>query len=216
MTQKRYPETHYKKWISDREVNLLWDFVEKNCIAPMQLVFKLQITFGVRVSDAVRINIRDLDFQNKVWSFQMVKTRRILDLPLSNEIITYLRSYIGIYNNQIQWNDGYLAWSPYNGQQHIQESSTRAVWKKFRDKAGFTKAYHTRDYEDGRKIRLYRLTNHVLRHYVINKLYEATKDIRLAAGVAGHSNPGITMKHYFDTASTDRLRSALELIHKNN
>jgi integrase len=190
----RYPETGYKKYMTDDEVKLFLNFVKSKFHPSFYIGAIFMAKYGLRVSDACKIRLQDIDFINQTITIDQMKTGKVYDLPLTEDILQHVRAFITIFELQIQDHNGYLLWSPASDI-HILESSYRAIWKSFRDQYGFNNAYHYREYSDGRVIKLTRLTNHALRHYVANKIMDKA-DVRYACAVLGHSNPSVTLKHY--------------------
>lgn len=185
--EKRYIETGYRKNITEDQVRQLKEFVEKECVQPVQLCFKFMLK-GLRVSDACRVQLTNIDWQNKKVNLIQYKTQWPVTVWLDEDFFQYLKAYCLIFKTDIEKHNNYLCFSPYNkfddpDEAHIQESSCRAVWKKFRDAFGFTTPYYTSI--DGKQC--YELTNHVLRRRAVNKAMDLThNDLRVAQKIAGH------------------------------
>lgn len=197
---KRYKETGYKRTITEEIKRQVDDWFDKKCIPPLIAGHKF-MTKGMRVSDACRVKIDNIDFMSKQIRIIQLKTKYPLIVYLDENILQWLKAYILIFKREIDDHLGYICFSPYYKPEnpesaHIQETSFRWVWKQFRDAMHYNIPYYT--CIDGKK--LYDLTPHVLKRRAVTTAYAVSKDIRVAQKVGGHKRIETTFKYLNEPA----------------
>lgn len=157
---------------------------DKHC-----LLFQYQATLGLRVSEAVKINVKDINAQTRELKIYAPKTDSTDYLLIPEALFNSTLKYYEKHEKEVKDADGYLF---FNGRSHINTNYTRKVFRDYCNKAGLVESYGMADesYRESRK--LYRLTTHSLRHYAITRFYNATKDQQAAKVFARHSRSNTT------------------------
>lgn len=200
----RYPEFHYKKFISEEEKQKLEAFVNDSCGPQVRLVFRFMFKYGLRVGQATIIQLEDLDFNNRILHIKKFKTSKPYDLPIDEALIQFLRAYIAVFELDIKKYHGFLAFRK-TACMHVTTSTCRWVMARFRQAFNLNDPYAT--CKDGKE--LHRICNHVLRHRAVDKVMDKTGDIRKAAALCGHSSPEITFRYYVSVASIEQMREVV-------
>ncbi len=194
-------ETGYIKSISDKQIIELDNYFSK-CEPPIKLTYMWMRHFGLRVSDAVSIKIENIQ-EGKLIK-EMVKTKKIIELPIPTEILLFLNQYISFFRKKITKANGYLAFSKYN--EHIQTGTIRTHFKIFRDKYGYNTPYRIKT--SGQK--QFNMTPHALRHFVADELYKKTNNVKLIQTILGHKKSSTTIDRYIGKTSNKTMLEALK------
>ena len=207
MRKDRYGRitTGYKKYIDSEELKQMDSFFSEQ-IPQIQCAYLFSRFLGLRRSDAVRVRIDNI--QNGMLEMIQFKTGYSIQLPVKEEVLDWLKSYIKIFQFQIHEHQGYLCFAPPTGRGnglHITPSSLTDKYSKFR-KEHPCNPYYVRT--NGNP--LYRLTNHALRHNVIDHVYRQTKDIKAAQAVAGHVRADTTMNVYVSKPAPADLKEPMQ------
>lgn len=142
---------------------------------------------GIRVSECVGLDIKDIDFNNcRASVFR--KGGKIQNIPLSDEVIEVLKRYLAVREKE-KTEDNALFLSMQKKRMRTQ--TVEAMVNKYCEAIGT----------------VYRITPHKLRKTYGTELYQETGDIYLVASALGHENINTTKKHYAEQ-SEDRLREA--------
>ena len=178
------------------------------------LLFSYQAYLGLRIGEAVRLNMRDINFDTRELVIKTEKSHvldtLLIPLPLFNETVAYIKSYISGRNS-----DGYLFY-PEKGKStrdslFLDQNYVRKKFREYVIRAKLNEAYATsNETVQGRSLRmLHRLTTHSLRHYAITKFSKSVNgNLILTSKFARHSEPKITMT-YINTQK-EELYSAIE------
>lgn len=202
------------KCFSDAQLKAFFDIAGKDS-PKLALLFKLQAQLALRIGEAVKVSIKDIDFSTREILIRTEKAQildtMILPLPLFNELIDYIKAN----TKEIESADGYI-FVPDNKKTIRKNTylSPHFVRNKFREyvaKACIDEVYGITDESDpNRKTRrLHRLTSHSLRHFGITTFSKQNNgNLVLSSRFARHKNPNTTLL-YINT-SKEELYSAIE------
>jgi len=153
-------------------------------------IFTLFLTTGIRVSELIGINIRDVDFDNR--SFKVMRKGGNEDiLFFDDETDNALTAYI----EERKAADTYSLDAPLFLSSQGKRINVRTVEKLVEKYARITSP-------------LKKITPHKLRTTYGTMLYQETGDIYLVADVLGHKDVNTTRKHYADTEISQRRKAA--------
>ena len=166
------------------------------------LLFAYQAHVGLRVGEALRINIRDIKFETRELAIRTEKAGTLdillIPLPLFKETLDYIESN----TKGIEGSGGYLFFKEQgkstNPQPFVDVNYVRNEFKRYRDLAGLAEVYDQSDESShgGKGRNLHRLTTHSLRHYAITHFAEQTNgNIFLTSKFARHLKPDTTMTY---------------------
>jgi integrase/recombinase XerD len=147
---------------------------------------------GMRVSEACRLEIGDIDSKRGLIHIRQGKGRRDRYVMLSERLLLSLRQYWRLTQPK-----GPHLFPGKDPGTHISDSSLRDALKAAIQKAGITK----------------RVTLHVLRHSFATHLHEAGADIRVIQVLLGHSSIRTTA-HYTQVSQRHiaSVKSPLDLL----
>jgi len=153
-------------------------------------IVTLFLTTGIRVSELVGINIRDIDFDNR--SFKIMRKGGNEDiLFFDDETDKALQDYL----EERKAADTFSLDAPLFLSSQNSRITVRAVENMVKKYAGITTP-------------LKKITPHKLRTTYGTMLYQETGDIYLVADVLGHKDVNTTRKHYADTEISQRRKAA--------
>jgi integrase len=180
MPKRKHHTTVWSKNInrnfSDEELEKFFSVVSNK---KHLICFKLQAYLGLRISEAVSVNIKDIDFERRklrVWSF---KTKEMDFLHLHDKIFESIQTWVRIQHSEIEKHDGFLIFSC-GGKTHMSRDTMRHIFKTYLKKVKlddcYVELYTTGNQCHGKASsrKLYRLSTHSLRHYYITKIYKKT------------------------------------------
>ncbi len=114
----------------------------------LRLLFSYQAQLGLRVGEAVKLNIKDIDFQTRELTIKSEKSNTldilIIPIPLFRQTLEYIKPN----NKQIESSVGYLFFKEegYYSERNEQYLSKNYVRNRFRfyvQRAGLDKVYGT-------------------------------------------------------------------------
>jgi len=158
----------------------------------VRLVFLLQAFLGLRISEACKIRISDLDLeQRRVW-VRSAKGSTPSSMFLVNEVHQPLVDYCKAKKKELEQQD-YLFPShaeQYNTKSrfpHISPNFCRKYFSKTRKLLGLNMTYGQSDEAEGRKAhKLHKLTTHSFRRWFIQNVHAKTGDLMLTQKLARH------------------------------
>ena len=146
---------------------------------------------GLRMMEACRLRVSDIDSKRMVLHIQAGKTRRDRYVMLSKKLLLLLRQYWKI----VRPHD--LLFPGRSPQGHVTPQSVREVFRKALHRAGITK----------------NVTPHVLRHSFATHLLEAGTDLAVIQALLGHQSPLSTSRYvHVSTRHLACTKSPLDLI----
>jgi integrase len=162
----------------------------------MVLLFSYQAILGLRIGEAVRIHIRDINLKKKELRIDTEKGKRIDYLPIPQQLFDKTLNFITQNEYEIASHKGFLFWSEcYPGRNdcpHIHTNYARTLFQKAVKRAGIDETYAVSVGETSKL--LHRLTPHSLRHYAItNHAKRNNGNIVLTSKFARHRDIDTTM-----------------------
>lgn len=153
--------------LSQEEVVRLLDSVDN---LKHKTILMLIYSAGLRVGEAVRLKIEDIDSERKLIYLKSAKGKKDRYTLLSDVALKNLREYFKAYRPKEYLFEG----AP--GRKHIAERSVQEVFKRATGMAGIRK----------------HVTVHSLRHSFATHLLEAGTDLRYIQEVLGHASSKTT------------------------
>jgi site-specific recombinase XerD len=167
-------------------------------------IITLLLGTGIRVSECVGLNIRDINFDNK--SFLVTrKGEKESILYLNDDIIIALQNYLSIRNDRLEL-------------KNIDPNTVDAFFLSLQNKRMTVRAVEIIVKKYTQMVNpIKRITPHKLRSTYGTALYRETNDIYVVAEVLGHKDINTTKKHYA-AISEDIKKSAADKVNfkKNN
>ena len=162
-----------------------------------KLLIELMYSAGLRVSEAVKVKVNDLDFEQKMGIIRDGKGRKDRHIILSEKLIEQLKVYLaeresnGRYSNEknSNWKDSEYVFAVTD--RHISIRQAQQIIKDAQEKAGIKK----------------RIYCHALRSSFATHLLEAGTDIRIIQELLGHSNLSTTER--YTKVSNEQLRKVV-------
>ncbi|MCL4365597.1 site-specific integrase [Candidatus Marsarchaeota archaeon] len=167
------------KGFTEQEVQMFFRVIDN---PKLRLLFSYQAQLGLRVGEAVKLNIKDIDFQTRELTIKSEKSNTLDTLIIPIPLFRLTLEYIKPNNKQIESSMGYIFFKEegYYSERNEQYLSKNYVRNRFRyyvQKAGMDKVYDSSDETnyDRTPRSLHRLTMHSLRHYAITSFLQADK-----------------------------------------
>ncbi|MEM2908628.1 MAG: site-specific integrase [Candidatus Bilamarchaeaceae archaeon] len=164
----------------------------------LHLLFNFQAIMGLRIGEAVRVNIKDVNLKTRELRIFTEKTGKTDYLLLPLDLFDAVLQYIADYEKEITACKGFLFFSMVQSrttqftEPHITTDTARVFFHEYVRKAkleeiyGYTTTPHPRP--------LYRLTPHSLRHYAVTNFCRKNGgNVALTAKFARHTNLQTTM-----------------------
>ena len=172
--------------LSMQEVKSLFEAVENLKHKTMLL---LGYAAGLRVSEVVCLQLKNIDSQRMVINIQAAKGKKDRCVMLSGILLDVLRLYYKAYQPKNRW--------LFEGQfdDHYSTKSVQVVFKAAKHKAGIQKE----------------IIFHSLRHSFATHLHEAGTDIRIIQEHLGHSSSKTTERYtHVSNRTIQRVQSPLD------
>ncbi len=180
------------------------------------LLFSFQAILGLRIGEAVRVNIQDINLKTRELRIFTEKSGKTDYLLIPEKLFEVALRYIAAFEKEIAAYKGYLFFSIGKGRRtqeskpHITTQTARFVFRDYMKKAKLAEVY---GYSVGAGPRqLYRLSPHSLRHYAITNFCRKNGgNAVLASKFARHTNLQTTMV-YIHTEK-EELYESIERAH---
>lgn len=158
-------------------------------------ILTLFLGTGIRISELVGIDIKDIDFDNNCFLITRKGGKQDI-LSFNEEVKSYLLEYYDLRRNltAIEGNESAFFLSLQN--KRITVRAVENIVKKYASSS----------------VPLKKITPHKLRSTFGTMLYQESQDIYLVADVLGHKDVNTTKKHYA-AQSRDNKRLAAKMIH---
>ena len=143
------------------------------------LCFKLQAYLGLRISEAVKVNISDIDFNRRKIRVYSEKTKQMDFLHLHDLAFESVQEWVRSHAKEIEEHQGFLIFSDYKTG-HISKDRMRNYFREYLKKAKLDDCYveistvGKQCYGKSQSRKLRRLSTHSLRHYYVTKVYKKT------------------------------------------
>ncbi len=167
-----------------------------------RLLFGYQAQLGLRIGEAVRVNINSIDLETRELTLKTEKAQvmdsLLIPMPLFKDTI----AFISKHKTAIEEAQGYLFYADKlrtkRPEPYLEQNYVRHIFREYVRMAGLDEVYDTSDESSqGRSVRqLHRLTTHSLRHYAITAFSKQTNgNLVLTSRFARHSDPNTTMTY---------------------
>lgn len=166
---------------------------ENNRVRDLAIITLLLGT-GIRISECVGIDLKDIDFERKEIHNIIRKGGNEDEIFFSDEVKEYLMEYLKERNKITPAIENEPAFFLSNRRTRMGVRSIEVMLKNYKEACSFS----------GKKI-----TPHKLRSTLGTRVYRETGDIGLVAEILGHKDINTTKKHYADV-NIERKRKAAE------
>ena len=186
-------------YLTEKEVNLFlealnhYDFISKRSALFYNLLIRLILHTGLRISEALSIEIKKMEERDGFLLIQIVgkgNKSSIVETPLEA-----LEPYLKLWKKENQCPTGLLFCSPQNSNREASSSSASHKIKELLNYAGIRKE------KEGA---------HLLRHTYGTLLYSKVKDLALVQDMMRHEDPATT-RAYTHIADEKRREASLVL-----
>lgn len=185
-----------------------------------KLIFKFQAYLGLRIGEAVKVNLKNVNLQTREIIVHTEKARvintLILPIPLYQELLLYLEEN----KDAITRADGYIFYADKSKSRtpdlHLNVAYVRKVFRQISEQVNLDEVYAESDEtEPSRTPRhLHRLTTHSLRHFAITTFSKKTNgNLVLTSRYARHQNPNTTLTYI--NSDKSELYAIIEQMVKN-
>ncbi len=163
-----------------------------------RLIFQYQAQLGLRIGEAVRVNVKDINFETREITLKTEKAKVIDTLLVPNQLFKDTLAFISKHEKEIEKALGYIFFRNRSSRADlfVEQNYVRNRFRYYVVKAGLDQTYDTSDESvEGRRVRsLHRLTTHSLRHYAITSFSKQTNgNLVLTSRFARHADPSTTM-----------------------
>lgn len=164
------------------------------------LLFSYQAILGLRIGEAICVNIQDMNLKNRELRIFTEKSGKTDYLLIPEKLFEATLNYVSAYEKEIAAAQGFLFFSLTHGRRttatepHISTQTARDIFREFVRKAKLEEVY---GYSSGERPKtLRRFSPHSLRHYAITNFSKKNNgNVVLAAKFARHSNLQTTMTY---------------------
>ena len=164
------------------------------------LLFSYQAQLGLRIGEAVRINVKDIKFESREIVVKTEKALTLDTLLIPAPLFQATLAFIEAHSEAIEKAHGYAFFKEEGksrlDEPHVAENYVRNRFRYFVEKAGLLEVYdQSEESRPNRAVRrLHRLTTHSLRHYAITRFSEQNNgNVLLTSKFARHLKPDTTM-----------------------
>jgi integrase len=193
---------------TEEELERLFRFVDD---PKFRLMFSYQAVLGLRIGEAVKLNVKDINLKTKELRIFTEKSDKTDFLLIPDKLFESTLEYIAAYEQDIALAKGFVFFSLRNGNRkpgtepHLTSTTVRSYLMEVTKKAGLDEFYA---YRYGKKAHpLRRLTTHSLRHFAITRFSRRNNgNVVLASRFARHTNMQTTMT-YIHTEKEELYRS---------
>lgn len=165
-----------------------------------RLLFSFMAYLGLRIGEAVAVNIHNINFETREFRLKSEKTHKLDLLIIPQALFEQTKEYAEHYKTEIANCNGYLffkeTWKA-EVEPHLDSNYVRKAFREYIIRSGLDETYDISDETKGREPRqLHRLTTHSLRHYAISHFAEQTNgNLILSSKFARHLKPSTTMTY---------------------
>jgi integrase len=195
------------KGFTERELGLFFRAIDSE---KFRLLFSFQAQLGLRIGEAVSVNVKDVDFETRELTVKTEKAQVIDTLLIPLPLFKQTVEFINRNSSAIEESGGFIffkEWYSHSKLKHLDMNYVRGRFRRYVVKAGLDESYDISDESKGRSVRrLHRLTTHSLRHYAITSFSRQTNgNVVLTSRFARHANPNTTMT-YISTRKEELYR----------
>ncbi len=167
-----------------------------------RLLFNYQAQLGLRIGEAVRVNINSIDLETRELTLKTEKAQLMDSLLIPMPLFKDTIAFISKHKAEIEKAQGYLFYADKlrtkRPEPYLEQDYVRNRFRYYVRLAELDEIYDTSDETNpNRSVRhLHRLTTHSLRHYAITSFAKQTNgNLVLTSRFARHSDPSTTMTY---------------------
>ncbi len=187
------------KWFTEQEVQRFFKAIDNE---KFSLLFSYQSQLGLRIGEAVRINIKDIRFESRELVVKTEKAMTLDTLLIPAPLFQATLAFIEEHSEAIEKAQGCIFFKEEGKSRlkepHVAENYVRNRFRHYVEMAGLLEVYDQSDESrPDRAVRnLHRLTTHSLRHYAITHFAEQNNgNVFLTSKFARHRQPSMTMTY---------------------
>ena len=188
------------KCFTDSEIKAFFSACDSE---KMRLLYLFMSQIGLRIGEAVKINIKDLNLESREL---LIKTEKegvgvvdslLVPIDLFNATLDFVKANQG----EIEKAQGYIFFKQKGKSKtrepYLEKNGVRNYFRGTCEKAGLSEVYSVSDESTGRSVRhLHRLSTHSLRHYAITRFAKQSNgNLILTSRFARHREPSTTMTY---------------------
>ncbi|MBU1166377.1 site-specific integrase [Candidatus Micrarchaeota archaeon] len=194
------------KGFTDEELQKFFSIIDDK---RFHLLFSFQAVLGLRIGEAVKVHIKDINLKTRELRIETEKARTLNFLLIPEQLFNMTLDYIQDFETQIVKAKGYLFFVE---DHHMSVSCARQAFERYIQKARLYDVYGYSN--DARPRTLTRLTTHSLRHYAItNHAKKNNGNVVLTNKFARHLRLQTTMVYIY--TSKDELYRSIERAQDN-
>ena len=184
------------KGFTDYELQKFFKVIDND---KFRLLFSYQAQLGLRIGEAVKLNIKDINLQTRELTLKTEKARVIDTLLIPVQLFKQTLDFLNSNIKQIEKAQGYIFFKDCSSASKLPYLKMDYVRNRFRyyvEQADIDQVYDISDesYQNHVPRRLHRLTTHSLRHYAITSFSKQTNgNIVLTSRFARHADTSTTM-----------------------
>ena len=168
-----------------------------------RLLWLYQSTLALRIGEAVKINIKDLNLESRELLIRTEKEGAgmvdslLVPIYLFNATLEFVKAR----QREIEDAEGYIFFKQKGksktAEPYLEKNGVRNKFREYCAKAGLLEVYSVSDESTGRSVRhLHRLSTHSLRHYAITRFAKQSNgNLILTSRFARHREPSTTMTY---------------------
>ena len=167
-----------------------------------RLLFRYQALLGLRIGEAVRVNINSIDLETRELTLKTEKAQAMDSLLIPMPLFKDTIAFISKHKAEIEKTQEYLFYADKlrtkRPEPYIEQNYVRNRFRHYVRLAGLDEVYDTSDETNlNRSVRhLHRLTTHSLRNYAITSFAKQTNgNLVLTSRFARHSDPSTTITY---------------------
>ncbi len=164
-----------------------------------RILFGFQAYCGLRIGEACKVNVADIDWQTREIRVQTEKAHTLNTLIIPLSLFQQVEQYVKENKAQIDANQGYLFFQDKKyyarSEPYLEPDFVRRMFRQYIVQAGIDETYaQSEESVEGRRVRsLHLLSTHSLRHYAITQFAKQTNgNLLLTARFARHREPSTT------------------------
>ena len=186
------------KGFSEQEVQAFFKVIEND---KFRLLFGYQAQLGLRIGEAVKVNVKDIKFETRELTVKTEKARVMDTMLIPVQLFRQTVEFINRNESAVAQAGGYVFFAEFGhslrGEPFLEKNYVRKVFRGYVQAAKLDEVYDQSEETYGRTPRrLHRLTTHSLRHYAITAFSKQTNgNVALASRFARHSDPSTTMTY---------------------
>lgn len=186
------------KGFSEQEVQAFFKVIENE---KFRLLFSYQAQVGLRIGEAVKVNVKDIKFETRELIVKTEKAHVIDTMLIPVPLFRQTVEFINRNEREITQAGGFVFFAELGhsvrGEPYLEKNYVRKVFREYVQQARLDEVYDQSEESYGRTPRrLHMLTTHSLCHYAITKFAKSTNgNIVMASRFARHANPSTTMRY---------------------